>query len=597
MTLEKVKGFKLKIQNEYIPLCVKYEYLESLDNLLKTYEYSFLLLEKEVLKLEKNFNLDVLHFNEGLENVYRYLKKYGSFEDLDTNSFIYKWLLDNLGVLMFKQEVDVRALEVVNNLILIKRKDLPAFKINDNYISYLKEISNHLQNYGSLPVQTDREFTLSSGTYMGSFLAHNKPKIYMLKSFLEEALLISNYYEKRYLNFDDKLNEVYDYLINEGYLPYIGDDSVRFSNGEIMSLWFSHNRKKLFMMNDERAIYISRYLDGRKLSFERKVDELYDYYLRYGFIPLGKSLERFSDGTLMGKFIYENKEKFSFAQDNEKVQAILEYFNNRKLSFAKRVNEVYLYLIENYDLPKKSNTKVRFSDGSYMGAWIYSHTDEIRLDNSDNAIAILNYLDSVKKLDFEDKLNEVYNYLLKWDKLPNKDDLFSNGEKMRGYVSRYSGRLRLMKDERAMMIISYLDNKLSFDDKLDELYGMSLNEDFVLKGALFSDGVQVYGWLHENRERLKKLADERAIFICKKYFKLSFEEKVLEAYEYLCLNEDIPFQSNSDVLFSDGTLMGMWFSNNKRKIFGLNNILKEKILEIRPDYFKNLEVRVLKKVF
>ena len=41
MTLDDIKQFKIKIQSEYVPLSVKYEYLKGLSELLGTYEYSF----------------------------------------------------------------------------------------------------------------------------------------------------------------------------------------------------------------------------------------------------------------------------------------------------------------------------------------------------------------------------------------------------------------------------------------------------------------------------------------------------------------------------------------------------------------------------
>lgn len=46
----------------------------------------------------------------------------------------------------------------------------------------------------------------------------------MLKEGNEYAYAISEYFEKKYLSFEDRLKEVYEYLVYNGSLPYIGDN-------------------------------------------------------------------------------------------------------------------------------------------------------------------------------------------------------------------------------------------------------------------------------------------------------------------------------------------------------------------------------------
>lgn len=55
MTLDDIKQFKIKIQGEYVPLSVKYEYLKGLSELLGTYEYSFFACEKRFRILKDTF--------------------------------------------------------------------------------------------------------------------------------------------------------------------------------------------------------------------------------------------------------------------------------------------------------------------------------------------------------------------------------------------------------------------------------------------------------------------------------------------------------------------------------------------------------------
>ena len=159
----------------------------------------------------------------------------------------------------------------------------------------------------------------------------------------------------------------------------------------------------------------------------------------------------------------------------------------------------------------------------------------------------------------------------------------------------------MMNDNRAKIIIYYLNKRkgLSFDEKILEVYNMLLDEDFVLsKNSTFSDGVNIKKWFRDNKRKLIKLKDDdRISFILKKCFKLSFEEKVLEAHEYLDLYHKIPSKDDKDIIFSDGVLMGMWFSNNKREIYLDEDLgLKEKMEDINPYCFDRIEkVKVLRK--
>ena len=128
-----------------------------------------------------------------------------------------------------------------------------------------------------------------------------------------------------------------------------------------------------------------------------------------------------------------------------------------------------------------------------------------------------------------------------------------------------------------------------------ELYTKILDKEFkVTSESVFSDGVNIKGWLRDNKKRLELLKEESVavLLIWKKCFKPSFEEKVMEAYEYLCLYNKIPFQSDREALFSDGTFIGMWISNNKREIYlGVDNLirLKEKMEEINPHCFDRIK--------
>lgn len=608
MTLDDIKQFKIKIQSEDIPLSVKYEYLKGLSQLLEIYEYSFFACEEQFRILKVSFQNEKAVFNQKINIIHHYLKENKNFLNLKKDSLIYKWLLDNVGVLMVMQHLDLRAYDIVLELKLEKHKEFPVSDINDKYIYRLKQLVDHLRNYGDLPVQTDKNFKFEDGVYMGRFIAHNKRKIMMLKEGNEYAFELASYFEKKNLSFDEKLKEVYEYLVNYGKLPFTSDNEVKFSNGEVMSTWFSHNRKKISLMNNYMAKEITKHLNGRKLKFTDKLDELYNYYILNDFIPSVASREVFSDGSLMGGFVKENKDNLiKVSEVDSRAKEILVFLSSKKLNDEEKIKEVYLYLESNGELPAKSNKKVCFSDGSYMGYWLREHYNDLVNNNDEYSKKLIKYFEFLesKALTRDDKLNEVYNYLLKYNHLPPRRDFvyFSNGEVMNYWLGHNLDRLKLSDDNRAKTIINYLGSQkgISFEEKVAELYTKILDEEFrITNESIFSDGVNIKGWLRDNKKRLELLKEESdvVLLIWKKCFKLSFEEKVMEVYEYLILYNKIPFQSDREALFSDGTFIGMWISNNKRRIYldDSLNMLKEKMEEIKPCSFNRIKKqKVLKK--
>lgn len=135
--LDRFKEFELKIKTENLPLSIKYEYLKSLNELLKTYEYSFFAFEEKLYSLISSFNREAYIFNKYVDIIFSYLRENGNFFDLDKDNLIYNFLINNLGVLIFMKE-DYRAYDIVSEPLLEKKFNV--FKISDDYILKLEEI-------------------------------------------------------------------------------------------------------------------------------------------------------------------------------------------------------------------------------------------------------------------------------------------------------------------------------------------------------------------------------------------------------------------------------------------------------------------------
>ena len=331
---------------------------------------------------------------------------------------------------------------------------------------------------------------------------------------------------------------------------------------------------------------ITIYLNSRRLNFNDKLEELYVYIINNNEVKSGL----FSDGSYMKSFIYDNKEKLIIeSKFNDRAKYVLNWFNNHKVSFDDRLKEVVLFFYENEYLPNKSDKNICFLDGVYMGYYINNHLDMFK---HCGISYIEDYLikKEASKLSFDDKINEIYEYVVEYKCLPDKSVRFSNDEIMIYFISHNIKKFYLMDDERIQFILEYIKARkgLSFEEKILELYDICLNDDLT-NISKFSDGVNIKSWLSDNKQQLEGFKDnEIVLFIWKKCYRLTYEEKLAEAYEYISLNGYIPAQSNKEVLFSDGSFIGMWLSNNKRKIY-YDDIMRNILLKINENYFSKLK--------
>lgn len=65
--------------------------------------------------------------------------------------------------------------------------------------------------------------------------------------------------------------------------------------------------------------------------------------------------------------------------------------------------------------------------------------------------------------------------------------------------------------------------------------------------------------------------------------RLNFNDKLEELYVYIINNNEV-----KSGLFSDGSFIGMWLSNNKRKIY-YDDIMRNILLKINENYFSKLK--------
>ncbi len=161
----------------------------------------------------------------------------------------------------------------------------------------------------------------------------------------------------------------------------------------------------------------------RGLNFEEKLEEAYKYLQETGKLPLLKdSTIKFSDGVLIGGWLFDNKNKIEeLSQTNEQARAIINELNMRQgLSFEEKLEEVYKYLQDTGNLPVQRDKQVQFSDNVLMGKWLARNKDKLEelSQTNEQARVIINEINKRKGLSFEEKLEETYKYLQDMGKIP-----------------------------------------------------------------------------------------------------------------------------------------------------------------------------------
>ena len=273
-----------------------------------------------------------------------------------------------------------------------------------------------------------------------------------------------------------KLEEVYDYLLEYGELPNLGDKQIKFNDGVLISSWLSNNKLKLEEMsqNDEQARAIINELKRRRgLSFEEKLLEAYKYLQENKCLPNQRDKTiKFSDGSFMGSWLNSNKLKLEeMSQKDEQVQVIINELKNLNgLSFEEKLDEVYGYLQENKCLPSQKDKTIKFSDGKFMGNWLFDNKSKLEgmSQNNEKVRAIINELKRRKGLSFEEKLEETYEYLQKNNNLPNSRDKiikFSDGSVMSIWINNNKQKIYKLHLDGDELIVKFVNAVLEIRPK------------------------------------------------------------------------------------------------------------------------------------
>lgn len=437
--------------------------------------------------------------------------------------------------------------------------------------------------------------------------------------------ILKDYYElvneidKNKICYEEKIIEFIN-LINNGYIPTKNDEFSKFSNGEPINQFWANNKEKIFYELENNPIYQTgfelaktfvknyktKYREG--LSKEQKIIE-YIELLNRGYIPRSDELNVcFSDGSIIKCFWENNKDKIidelennpKYVSNYEAAKKVVEKKISR-LTYEQRIHE-YIQFLNNGYTPKEIESQQFFSDGSSVGA--FWHRDKTREyiyntllydENYQNGfdIALEGISDILSKLTNEEKIIE-YIELLNKGYIPyankDKNNKFSDGSIINSFwkwnkekiIAKLNSDPKYQKGyTKARQSIEGFQNKesnkLSFEQKIYE-YIELLNTGYIPrkyeKEKTFSNGELINQFWSRKEKIIEDLNNnpryKTGYEIAKNTInllinKLTTERKIIEYIEMLNSGY-VPTNRENEKSFSDGSLLGVFWPNNKEKI-------------------------------
>ena len=450
---------------------------------------------------------------------------------------------------------------------------------------------------GKMP-NTQCQERFSNGTIIGSWICNknNQEKIIELaQQGNEKARVIV---EKLGWNFiftiEQVVEEIYEIYLKTGKMPNTNCEE-RFSNGSLIGTWLTNknNQEKIIELaqqgNEKAKVIVDELkLDQEKivLTAEQAVEEIYEIYLKTGKMPNTKCQERFSNGTLIGSWISDNKDKIKELahQGNEKARVIVE-----KLSWNFTIEQVVEEIYEIYlKTGKMPNTKCqeRFSNGTLIGIWLNQKNNQVKIKElANNGNKKAKVIEEKLNWNFtiEQAVEETYEIYLKTGKIPNtmSKERFSTGKLIGKWLNQKNNQEKILElsqqgNEKARVIVEKLSWNFTIEQVVEEIY-----EIYIKTGKMpnsnceerFSNGKLIKSWISKknNQEKILELSqqgNEKARVIVEKLgWNFTIEQAVEEIYEIYLETGKMP-NTKYQERFSNGTMIGIWLirKNNQAKI-------------------------------
>ena len=551
---------------------INYNYLKILkkkynkyldDNLLEKKPLKKKIIIKEIIQIGSNFDL----WN------YEFISKDNSNSNQKNSNSERKDLLSVLkieGILRNFSDLYNRVEELTPKLTNEEKllEYLQAMKDNDNKI---------------IPYSSSLLF--SDGTKMNHYWCHasNKDKIYKMITeesnpfviqYKDQCEVLIKEYNKKQLSEEERLLEYLQAMKENDnkIIPY--NSSLLFSDGTKMRTYCSKNRDKIYQMvmeegnqfiikyKDQCEVLIKEYNSYQEKS-ETKITEeekLLEYLQAMKdddnkIIP-NRSPLLFSDGTKKGyywvnckdkiyKMITEKGNQF-IVQYKKQCEVLIKEYNKKQLSEEERLLEYLQAMKENDNKIIPYNSSLLFSDGTKMRTYCSKNRDKIyQMVMEEGNQFIIKYKDQCEVL-----IKEYNSYQEK------SETKITEEEKLLEY-------LQAMKDDDNKIIP--FNSPLLFSDgtKMGYYWSRSNNKDKIYKMITEKGNPFIVKY----KDQCEVLINEYNSYQEKSETKITEEEKLLEYLQAMKDNDNKIIPSNSPLLFSDGTQMRQYWSNNRDKIY------------------------------
>ena len=390
------------------------------------------------------------------------------------------------------------------------------------------------------------------------------------------------------MSFEEKLNYIQTEFIDKNEHFPKDKDTQRFSDGTLIGSWLGCNKEKIMKEaenGNETALQICKLRNwGVDLFTERLNYIQTEFFNKNKPLPKKKDTQRFLDGTSIGGWISNNKDKImKKAENGNEIAFQLVKLKKWKVDiFAEKLNYIGAEFIDkNEPLPKDKDTQ-KFLDGTSIGGWISNNKEKIMKEaekGNETALQIVK-LKNWKVDIFAEKLNYIgAEFIDKNESLPKFGDAqkFSDGTSIYGWIS--NNKEKIMKEAEKGDGIFLQICKLKhwgidmFTERLNYIGAefIDKNESLPKSGDArrFSDGTSICRWIDANKEKIMKEAEkgnETALQICKLRKWNVFTEKLnYIGAEFIDKNNPLP-EAKDAQRFSDGTLICNWIRKNKDKI-------------------------------
>ena len=403
---------------------------------------------------------------------------------------IYKMITEksNPFIVQYKEQCEV----------LIDEYNKKQLRDEEKLLEYLQAMKAN----GNKIIPKSSSLLFSNGTQMGYYWNNKKDKIYKMITeegnqfvvqYKEQCEELIKEYNKKTLSDEEKLLEYLQAMKENGNGIISGRSSLLFSDGTQMCQHWNRSKNKIYkMISEEGNLFVVQYKDQcevlikeynkKTLSNEEKLLEYLQAMKENGnkIIPQSSSL-LFSDGTKMGTYWNDKKDKIYImiteeenqfvAQYKDQCEVLIKEYNKKQLSEEEKLFEYLQAMKDNENKIIPYNSSLLFSDGIQMAQYWRNNKDKIyKMITEEGNQFVIQYKDQCevlikeynkKTLSNEEKLLE---YLQAMKENGNKiipqssSLLFSDGTKMGTYWNDKKDKIYIMiTEEENQFIVQYKD--------------------------------------------------------------------------------------------------------------------------------------------